>query len=185
MEIVSGSFKNLGTSSELGSITVSGSKTTIPGVNGSEDEDSDVTVYTSGSTTAVIVKDGNAYLYGTLQEAVDAAAKRSSTSGEGDEPQVTISLLKTPEGEDQKITLPDELKDIGVTINSLPDGEDTNDYLEGVSISTESGEKVVVEGDGKLNITEVTSLSVSPASLTLYSNTSMADFPSMPAVWDF
>lgn len=171
MEIVSGSFKNLGTPSESGSITVSGSKTTIPGVNGSEDEDSDVTVYTSGSTTAVIVKDGNAYLYDTLQEAVDAAAKRSSTSGEGDEPQVTISLLKTPEGEDQKITLPDELKDIGVTINSLPDGEDTNDYLEGVSISTESGEKVVVEGDGKLNITEVTSLSVSPASLTLYSNT--------------
>ena len=174
MEIVSGSFKNLDTPSGSESITVPQSTTTIPGVNDSENEENGVTVYTSEDTTAVIVKDGNAYLYDTLQEAVDAAAKRSSTGDDGNQQEVTISLLKSPEEGDREITLPDELKDINVTINSLTSDEGTvppTNYLDGVEIKTESGEQVTVDNDGDVTIVEVSNVSVSPTSLTLYSNT--------------
>lgn len=171
-EIVSGSFKNLGSEDEPDLISAPDNQTIIPGVNDEESSSKGVSVYTSDSTTAVIVKDGNAYLYDTLQGAVDAAAKRST--GEGEKQEVTISLLKAPGEGDNTITLPDELKGMNVTINSLTNGEETDppaDYLNGVEIKTSNGEKVEIGEGGVLDITEVESLSVSPTSLTLYSNT--------------
>ena len=80
--IVSGSYKNLD-SNNNGKINVTG--TTLSNVTG---VDNDVTVYTSENTTAMVVEDGNAYLYDTLQDAVDA--KGHSESG----PPTTIQLMK-------------------------------------------------------------------------------------------
>lgn len=57
-------------------------------VTGLTDIKAGTKVYSSDATTAIIVKDGDAYLYDSLQDAVDAAA------GQGE---VTIQLVKQPE----------------------------------------------------------------------------------------
>ena len=145
--IVSGSYKNLDTSSSI--ITVPSEPTTIPGVNGTGDGDNNVTVYTSDSTTAVIVQDGNAYLYDTLQEAVDAAAKRATTGT--DEKKAEILVLKTPESKDP-VNLPEELEGIQVSVTPLTNPGDVS--LNDVQFKGTDGKTYVIGENGIL--TEVT-----------------------------
>lgn len=145
--VVSGSYKNLDTSSSI--ITVPSEPTTIPGVNGTGDGDNKVTVYTSDSTTAVIVQDGNAYLYDTLQEAVDAAAKRATTET-GDKKKAEILVLKSPGS--GTIELPQELNDIQVSVKKLND--DLTVSLGGVKFKGTDGKTYVIGENGIL--TEVT-----------------------------
>lgn len=80
--IVSGSYKNLDSNYDK-IIVPEDSLSDVTGV------DNDVTVYTSENTTAMVVEDGNAYLYDTLKDAVDA--KGHSESG----PPTTIQLMKS------------------------------------------------------------------------------------------
>ena len=81
--IVSGSYKNLD-SNNNGKINVTG--TTLSNVTG---VDTGVTVYTSENTTAMVVEGGNAYLYDTLQDAVDAKGQSKPDS------LATIRLMKS------------------------------------------------------------------------------------------
>ena len=90
--IESGSYKNL-TSGEETHIQVLGQPITVPDVN------ENATVYTSNSTTALIVENGNAYLYDSLADAV--AAVERGRGATGDTP-AAITLLKTT---DETVTI--------------------------------------------------------------------------------
>lgn len=77
------------------------------------------TVIASDATTAIIVDDGNAYLYDTLQDAVDDAAKRADAEGK-----VDIQLLKQPESTEVK--LPVNVQADSITISKLNDSDSIN-----------------------------------------------------------
>ena len=80
--IVSGSYKNLDSNYDK-IIVPEDSLSDVTGV------DTGVTVYTSENTTAMVVEDGNAYLYDTLQDAVDAKGQSKPDS------LATIRLMKS------------------------------------------------------------------------------------------
>ena len=104
--------------------------------------DPDTTVITSEATTAMIVDNGNAYLYDTLQEAVDAAESKQTGSGA-----VQISLLKQPE--DEPVTLPDG---VDLTIKPLGDADiDTG----AIDLKDSNGQKVEIDENGKLTPAEI------------------------------
>lgn len=79
---------------------------------------------------------GNAYLYDTLQDAVNDAAKRTDTES------VTIHLLKQPESTEVK--LPSETPD-NITLSKL--GTEDINFSE-VNITDAVGSKVTVGNDG-------------------------------------
>ena len=79
---------------------------------------------------------GNAYLYDTLQDAVNVAAKRTDTES------VTIYLLKQPESTEVK--LPSETPD-NITLSKL--GTEDINFSE-VNITDAGGSKVTVGNDG-------------------------------------
>ena len=122
--------------------------------------DPDTTVITSEATTAMIVKDGNAYLYDTLQEAVDAAESKQTGSGA-----VQISLLKQPE--DKAVTLPDG---VDLTIKPLGDADiDTG----AIDLKDSNGQKVEIDENGKLTPAEikVTGVELDKTTLSLVEGT--------------
>ncbi len=122
--------------------------------------DPDTTVITSEATTAMIVKDGNAYLYDTLQEAVDAAESKQTGSGA-----VQISLLKQPE--DKAVTLPDG---VDLTIKPLGDADiDTG----AVKLEDSNGQKVEIGENGQLTPAEinVTGVELDKTTLSLVEGT--------------
>jgi hypothetical protein len=127
LRLESGSYKNLTTNNN---VVVNGTKlTTLPA-----DVDDNTTVIVSAATTAMIVKDGNAYLYDTLQDAVNAV----DAGG-------TIQLLKQPS--DGKVTVPE---DAGFRI--IPFGEDSGVDTGKLQLVTEDGKKVTVGESGKVEV---------------------------------
>ncbi len=154
VSLESGSYKNLPTDSD-DHIVVSGSK-----LEGLERVDENTTVITSDATTAIIVDNGNAYLYDTLQDAVDAASRRADDSGN-----VEIQLLKQPE--DGTVELPADVSAEDITISKLGDDSDIN--LGGIIMTDSNDNKVTVGDDGKLEtIIAVESVTLDKTSLDLY-----------------
>ena len=154
VSLESGSFKNL--PEDNSNILITGTKlTTNP--NG---VDAGTTVITSDATTAIIVDNGNAYLYDTLQDAVDAASRRADDSGN-----VEIQLLKQPE--DGTVELPADVSAEDITISKLGDDSDIN--LGGIIMTDSNDNKVTVGDDGKLEtIIAVESVTLDKTSLDLY-----------------
>ena len=102
------------------------------GVNG--------TIIVSDDTTAIIVDDGNAYLYDTLQDAVDAV--------DADD---TIQLLKQPtEG---KVTVPDDPQ---FSISAFGEGVNTSD----LQLVTQDGKKVTVGESGEVEVVDIPAESI-------------------------
>ena len=125
LRLESGSYKNLTTNKN---VVVRGKElTTLPA-----DVDDNTTVITSPATTAMIVKDGNAYLYDTLQDAVNAV----DAGG-------TIQLLKQPE--DVKVIVQENPQ---FSISAFADGVDTSS----LPLVTEDGKKVTVGESGKVEV---------------------------------
>ena len=109
-------------------------------------------VYKSDDTTAIIVDDGNAYLYDSLQDAVDAA-----------EPEETIQLLRQPG--DQSVTVPTNAYFRIVSF----DGASAD--VGAITFATEEGYQVIVDKDGWVYVEEadipVTDISLNRTWLTL------------------
>lgn len=148
-QIFSGSYSNLYDQS-------SGSSSTLPDhleIESSSHQitlnnvGQETTVIASNETTAIIVQDGNAYLYDTLQEAVDAAAKRATT-GTDNAKKAEILVLKTPEAQDP-VKLPEELDGIQVSVTPQ-----SGVSLGGVKFKGTDGKTYVIGENGIL--TEVT-----------------------------
>ena len=144
LNIESGSFTNFPIDAATNGITTPQNPLTVQGTA------ENVTVYTSDSTTAIIVQDGNAYLYDTLQEAVDAAAKRATT-GTDDKKKAEILVLKTPDSKDP-VNLPEELEGIQVSVTPLTNPGDVS--LNDVQFKGTDGKTYVIGENGIL--TEVT-----------------------------
>lgn len=110
------------------------------------------TVITSEDTTAIIVDDGNAYLYDTLQEAVNAV-----------EPDGTIQLLRQPG--DQSVTVPIHAKFCVIGFG------DADVDVSADLFATEEGYQVIVDKDGWVYVEEadipVTDISLNRTWLTL------------------
>lgn len=103
------------------------------------------TVVTSADTTAIIVKDGSAYLYDSLQEAVDAAEGKQDGTGNA----VQISLLKQPG--DTKVVLPDGVE---LTIKPLNDA-DGSIKTEEIPLETSDGKKAEIGTNGEVTVQTV------------------------------
>lgn len=133
-DIESGSYKNLPNNDSK--VSIKGTKlTTLPdGVS------EYTTVITSDATTAMIVKGGNAYLYDTLQDAVDAV------DADG-----TIQLLKQPT--EQKVVVPDNPK---FSISAFVDDVDTSE----LPLETSDGKKVVVGTGGTVEVVDISAESI-------------------------
>lgn len=130
MKLESGSYTNM-PSDENSNIIISGSPhTDINGV------DEGTTVVTSTATTAMIVKDGNAYLYDTLQDAVDAV--------DADD---TIQLLKQPE--DEKVIVPDNLQ---FSIKAFDNSEVSTDSI---NLETSDGKQVIIDENGTVEVVDI------------------------------
>ena len=125
-KVVSGSYKNLysGNSLPADVATQEGSSAMTTNPDGVAEG---TTVVTSTDTTAMIVENGNAYLYDTLQDAVDAV--ENGRGSDGDTP-ATITLLKDTE---EKVTLKTDTK-----FNILPADGITNS----ATYKTEDGYEV-------------------------------------------
>lgn len=128
--INSGSFKNLDLADNQGYIVTYGTLRTVPGVS------NDTSVYTSPATTAMIVKGGNAYLYDTLQDAVDAV--------DADD---TIQLLKQPE--DEKVIVPDNLQ---FSIEAFDNSEVSTDSI---NLETSDGKQVIIDKNGTVEVVDI------------------------------
>lgn len=116
------------------------------------------TVITSPDTTALIVKDGNAYLYDTLQDAVNAA-KSKQTGSEA----VQISLLKQPES--TTVTVP---ADMPLNIKPL-DSTGSAINTEDIKLESSTGEKLEITESGTVEAasTPVTSVALDQTALSL------------------
>ena len=143
--VVSGSYRNL--SQNSGDDTNKGTAVSVSGtpLNNVPGVAEGISVITSSETTAIIVQDGNAYLYDTLQEAVDAAAKRAT--GTDDTKKAEILVLKTPES-NTTITLPEELNGVQVSVTGI----NSDIYLDDVKFETSKGETVEIGTDGVLTV---------------------------------
>ena len=130
MKLESGSYTNM-PSDENSNIIISGSPhTDINGV------DEGTTVVTSTATTAMIVKGGNAYLYDTLQDAVNAV--------DADD---TIQLLKQPE--DEKVIVPDNLQ---FSIKAFDNSEVSTDSI---NLETSDGKQVIIDENGTVEVVDI------------------------------
>ena len=144
-DIESGSYKNLPNNDS--EVSIKGTKlTTLP-----EGVSADTTVITSTATTAMIVKDGNAYLYDTLQDAVNAVDADN-----------TIQLLKQPE--DEKVVVPDDPK---FSISAFGEDVDTSN----LPLETNDGKKVVVGTGGTVEVVDIpaTSIALDKTSVEVFS----------------
>lgn len=113
-------------------------------------------IITSAATTAIIVQNGRAYTYDTLQDAVNAAAKRATTDeGESNKPAVTIHMVKQPT--EEKILLPDDTPDI--TLTAL--GSDNSINIQNIELTTSSGATIKPDTSGKVEIIAVSSVTIS------------------------
>ena len=130
----SGSYKNVPESSTQITVETGTKLENVEGV------DAGTTVITSTNTTAIIVSDGNAYLYDTLQDAVDAAPALAG------EESTEILLVKQPES--TEVTLPAGAPDI--TLAPLDESDDIK--LEEVTIKDANGNTVNITDDGKLEV---------------------------------
>ncbi len=152
ININSGSFKNLnlgeGEGEGEGYSVTYGTPLTVPGTNNG------TSVYTSADTTAIIVDDGNAYLYDTLQDAVDAV----DTSG-------TIQLLKQPS--DGKVIVPDDPQ---FSIKAFD--EDSEIDTTKLALATSDGKKVVVGTDGTVEVVDIpaTGIALDKTSVEIFKN---------------
>ena len=129
VSLASGSYQNLTNNASIVMPANSSIMDNLP-----EDVDDNTTVITSPATTAMIVKDGNAYLYDTLQDAVNAV------DADG-----TIYLLKQPS--DEKVTVPE---DAGFRIVPFGDGSEVDTGK--LQLVTASGNKASVDEDGYIVI---------------------------------
>ena len=155
--INSGSFRGLDSTSLPTNLTINEESKSIADLT---DVTEGTTVITSTNTTAIIVDDGNAYLYDTLQDAVNAASRRADDSGN-----VEIQLLKQPE--DGTVELPSDVSAEDITISKLGDDSDIN--LGGIIMTDSNDNKVTVGDDGKLEtIIAVESVTLDKTSLDLY-----------------
>ena len=127
VSLASGSYQNLTNNASIVMPANSSIMDNLP-----EDVDDNTTVITSPATTAMIVKDGNAYLYDTLQDAVNAV----DAGG-------TIQLLKQPE--DVKVIVQENPQ---FSISAFADGVDTSS----LPLVTEDGKKVTVGESGKVEV---------------------------------
>lgn len=153
--IVSGQFGNLNINSDTDNIELANGSSTLSGLDGVSG-----TVITSDATTAIIVDDGNAYLYDTLQDAVNAASHRLNDSGD-----VNIQLLKQPT--DVEVMLPDDVPE-GITITKL-DADDNNITLGDIQMTDSDGNTVSISDDGTLEtIIAVERVTLDKTSLNLY-----------------
>lgn len=176
--IVSGSYKNLD-SNNNGKINVTG--TTLSNVTG---VDTGVTVYTSENTTAMVVEGGNAYLYDTLQDAVDAKGQSKPDS------LATIRLMKST---NEKLTVDENssfklvgysadntftgtiVDQLGNTIGAAEDQSWTPIVTNGIatvpaggSITTEEGTKIIAgQQDGQVPIIKSDGTITVPAGATV------------------
>ena len=152
ININSGSLKNLnlgeGEGEGEGYSVTYGTPLTVPGTNNG------TSVYTSADTTAIIVDDGNAYLYDTLQDAVDAV----DTSG-------TIQLLKQPS--DGKVIVPDDPQ---FSIKAFD--EDSEIDTTKLALATSDGKKVVVGTDGTVEVVDIpaTGIALDKTSVEIFKN---------------
>lgn len=110
------------------------------------------TIITSPATTSMIVRNGSAYLYDTLQEAVNAV-----------EPDGTIQLLRQPG--DQSVTVPIHAKFCVIGFG------DADVDVSADLFATEEGYQVIVDKDGWVYVEEadipVTDISLNRTWLTL------------------
>ena len=110
------------------------------------------TIITSPATTSMIVRNGSAYLYDTLQEAVNAV-----------EPDGTIQLLKQPE--EESVTVP---TDADFRVVSF-DGASVD--VGAITFATKKGHQVIVGEDGWISVEEadvpVAGISLNKTRLTL------------------
>ena len=157
--INSGSFCGLDLTLLPTSLTINAESNSIADLTGVNDR---ITVITSDATTALIVDDGNAYLYDTLQDAVNAASRRLDDDGK-----VTIQLLKQPESD--PVVLPEEVSAENITLTVLETGESTSIDYEEITMTDSSGNTVTVNEEGGLEIA-VSSITLSQTTAALYSN---------------
>lgn len=144
-DIESGSYKNLPNNDSK--VSIKGTKlTTLP-----EGVDDDTTVITSDATTAMIVKGGNAYLYDTLQDAVDAVDTND-----------TIQLLKQPT--DEKVIVSDNPQ---FSIKAFGEGIDTGK----LPLATGDGREVVIGENGAVEVVNIpaTGITLDKTSVEVFS----------------
>ena len=146
-EIESGSYKNLPNNDSK--VSIKGTKlTTLP-----EGVSEGTTVITSDATTAMIVKDGNAYLYDTLQDAVNAV--------DADD---TIQLLKQPT--EQKVVVPDNLQ------FSIKAFENSGVNTDSINLETGDGKQVVIGENGTVEVVVIPaeSITLDKTSVEIFKN---------------
>ena len=145
--VTSGHFSTLNTDSGSGIIVAAGSSTLTANPEGVAG-----TIITSPDTTGMIVRNGNAYLYDTLQEAVNAV-----------EPDGTIQLLRQPG--DQSVTIPIHAHFRIVSF----DGASAD--VGAITFATGEGYQVIVDKDGWVHVEKadvpVTDISLNRTWLTL------------------
>ena len=111
------------------------------------------TVIVSAATTAMIVKDGNAYLYDTLQDAVNAV--------DADD---TIQLLKQPT--EQKVVVPDNLQ------FSIKAFENSGVNTDNINLETGDGKQVVIGENGTVEVVVIPaeSITLDKTSVEIFKN---------------
>lgn len=148
--LVSGSYTNLDLSeADYDYICIGAESTSLE--NPPDGVDDGTTVITSDDTTAIIVKDGKAYTYDTLKDAVAAADKET-----------TILLVKQPE--DQEVMIPN-----GKNPTFKPLDDNMEIEMGKIPVVDESGNKLEITDEGKLEHANVpvTGVTLDKTSLSL------------------
>lgn len=154
-QIISGDYECLEDPYGIGDDTIQYDSESVMDVDGVE-----TTVIVSDATTAMIVDDGSAYLYDTLQDAVNAASRRMDENGD-----VNIRLLQQP-GTDM-VKLPVGVDAASITISKLDESSDDINFSE-ITMTDSSGNNVIVAEDGTLSTTiAVTGVKLDKTSLDL------------------
>ena len=143
--IQSGSYKNLDSDDEHIQIQEGSECVNVPDVT--------ATVITSSDTTAIIVDNGNAYLYDSLQDAVNAASAKATSGGDGEQ-DVTIHLVKQPQG---ATIIPDDAP--GIILTALNDSDSIE--IDKIALETTDGTAITPDGEGKVEIVAVEDVTIS------------------------
>ena len=153
IELVSGSYPGLNIENSEGFINLAAGSTSLSLEKLPDDVAEGTTVITSDDTTAIIVKDGAAYTYDTLKDAVAAADGKTE-----------ILLVKQP-GKDA-VEIPD-----GTNLTLKPLDENTNINMGDIPLVDEDGNKLEITEEGTLKPAEVSvtgvTLNKSEMSLTV------------------
>ena len=147
--VITGSYRNLDSSNDRIEISEESTKlTTLPG-----EVDENTTVIVSADTTAIIVDDGNAYLYDTLQDAVNAV--------DADD---TIQLLKQPT--EQKVVVPDNLQ------FSIKAFENSGVNTDNINLETGDCKQVVIGENGTVEVVVIPaeSITLDKTSVEIFKN---------------